>query len=366
MATQAGSAIEARVQRILDAEMRKKHTYSALLGVRSGDRRVDFRAAAGYADAQQDVPLRTDSPFFIASITKLFTTSAILALHDRGKLTLDDLINEHLPAALIEGIHVHRGVDYSQQLTIWQLLSQTSGLADYFEGRLPGQQSLQQRITSGEDIGWDLQQVLDAARQLPSRFAPHPKRVHYSDTNFRLLGAIIEAVSGKSLEENYAEFIYEPLGLQQTYSYDFRNPPAEAPAVFYSGPRPLHIPQTMTSFGADGSIVSTLDEMLRFTRAFAGGELFDPGHLRRMTAQWNMLYPPLIYYGGGLMRVKVPRILSPLRALPEVLGHAGANASVAFHSPEWDLTVVGTLHQIDANQRIFQMMLRVLNAVGKG
>lgn len=361
MAVQQMSKIEQKLQAIVEKEINKKDTHSILLAVQTDDGRVDFKGAAGTADAQQRKPLRTDSPFFIASITKLYTTTCILNLHDRGKLHLDDPIAKHLPEDLIRGIHILNGTDYSQQLTLYQLLSQTSGLADYFEDKPAGGKSMVERLIDGEDMDWDVADAMAITRNLSPKFAPNPKKVHYSDSNFRLLGAIIESASGKTLEENYAEFIFDPLGLQQTYLYDYRQPQGEEPAPFYYKDRLMQIPRAMTSFRADGSIVSTLDEVLTFTKAFATGKLFDPAHFPRLTAQWNLLYPPMIYYGGGMMRVKLPRILSPFRALPEMIGHAGANSTVAFHSPEAGITIVGAVYQVDSPPRSFRMLLNALN-----
>lgn len=366
MTAQQISKLDQKLQAIVDQEINKKNTHSILLAVQTDDGKVNFKAAAGTADAEQRKPLRTDSPFFIASITKLFTTVSILNLHDRGKLHLDDPIAKHLPETLIHRIHVHNGTDYSQQLTIYQLLSQTSGLADYFEDKPSSGKSMVDRLIDGEDMEWDVMDAMEITRKLTPKFAPNPKKVHYSDSNFRLLGAIIEATSGKTLEENYAEYILNPLGLQQTYLYDYHQSQGEEPAPFYYKDRLMDIPRAMTSFRADGSVVSTLDEVLIFTKAFATGKLFDPAHFSRLTAQWNLMIPPMIYYGGGMMRVKMPRIFTPFRALPEMFGHAGANSSVAFHSREAGITIVGTVYQLDSPARSFRMMLNVLNNVLRG
>ncbi|MCA9914415.1 MAG: beta-lactamase family protein [Anaerolineae bacterium] len=355
--------IDQKLQAIVDQEIRKKHTHSVLLAVQTDDGQVNFKGAAGTADADQQKPLRTDSPFFVASITKLLTTTSILNLQDRGSLHLDDPIAKHLPQSMIQGIHTHNGTDYGQRLTIYQLLSQTSGLADYFEDKLPGEKSMVERLIAGEDMEWDVLEAMEITRNLTPKFAPNPEKMHYSDSNFRLLGAIVEAVSGKTLEENYAEYVLEPLGLQQTYLYDYRKSQGEEPAPFYYQDHLMQIPRAMSSFRADGSIVSTLDETLTFTKAFASGKLFDPAHFSRLTARWNLMVPPMIYYGGGMMRMKMPRIFTPFRALPEMIGHAGSNSSVAFHSREAGITIVGTLYQVDAPARSFRMMLNVLNTV---
>lgn len=79
-----------------------------------------------------------DSPINMASITKLFTTTCILILREQGKLTLNDKIKTYLDDEIINGLHVYKGKDYSNDLTISDLLFQVSGLPDYYlEGDEP-------------------------------------------------------------------------------------------------------------------------------------------------------------------------------------------------------------------------------------
>jgi len=98
-------------------------------------------------------------------------------------------------------------------------------------------------------------------------------------------------------------------------------------------------------------------------RGFMGGELFDEKHFARMTSQWNMLFPPMIYYGYGMMRVKVPWIFSPFKPIPELLGHSGASGSLAFYSPQQKVYIVGSFNQIDNLSRPFRFMIRLMGAI---
>ncbi len=92
-----------------------------------------------------------DQPYFIASTTKLFTTAIVLKLRAEGKLTLDDHIAKHLDPAILARLHVFKGHDYSQEITIRHLLGHTSGLPDYFQGKGAHGQSLEKEITGGHD-----------------------------------------------------------------------------------------------------------------------------------------------------------------------------------------------------------------------
>lgn len=341
-----------RLQRLMDSEIRKPHSHSLLLAVQSGDGRVDFVGAAGAA--------APESPYLLASVTKMYTVTVLLQLLEAGQLDLDAPLTAYLPAALLDGIHVYKGVDYSHRLKIYQLIHQTSGLADYFTGRPHGARSLFAELKQGKDRAYRLEDVLAIARAVPPQFAPnaHQGRVsHYADTNYQLLGAVIEAVSGRSLTENYHACICEPLGLTQTYLYDHAAPRTPPPLQLYNKDRPVHIPLSISSERAAGGIVATAAESLRFLRAYFGGELFAQQHLARMF-RWNRMFFP-IQYGYGLMRFQLPRVMTPLRSSPALIGHSGSSGSFAFLAPEQQLFMAGSFNQVDNPARPFAFMLKI-------
>jgi D-alanyl-D-alanine carboxypeptidase len=94
----------------------------AIMAVESGDGSFRWSGARG-AD------ITAESPFFIASIDKLYNAAIVMMLAEQGKLNLADPISAHLPADLTRGLHSLNGTDYSNKLTIRHLLSHTSGLA---------------------------------------------------------------------------------------------------------------------------------------------------------------------------------------------------------------------------------------------
>lgn len=350
------STIHTNLQALLHRESQKKHTHNSLLAVQSQDGKVDFTGVVGNTQA--------DDPYFMASITKMYTTAVIMQLADERKLDLNAPINAYLPPDLIQGIHVYQGTDYSQQLKVYQLLHQTSGLADYFEDKRANGSSLMDDIKQGKDREWNVAQVMDDVRQMTPKFAPsanHDKKSHYSDTNYQLLGAIIEDITGQHIAVNYQQRIFDQLGLIDTYLYnheDLRD--GQQPMLFYDKDTPLDIPQAMSSFGADGGIVSTLSESLRFLKAYFDGDLFDNSHFPRMMQQWNMIYFP-VQYGYGVMRFQLPRFMTLFRYSPELLGHSGASGSFAFFAPKEGVYIVGTFNQVDAPSRPFRFMLKVVD-----
>jgi D-alanyl-D-alanine carboxypeptidase len=106
-----------------------------------------------------------DQPYFIASTTKLFTTAIILKLRAEGKLNLDDKISKYIDKSILSGLHIYKEKDYSQELTVKHLLSHTSGLPDYFQGKETSGKSLENEITEGNDQFWTFEQAIERTKK---------------------------------------------------------------------------------------------------------------------------------------------------------------------------------------------------------
>lgn len=356
---------QTQFQSLLERQIGKGHIKNIVARVQSRDSRIDLAGAAGVADAQGRVAMTPDTPYFIASISKMYTAAMIMSLHEQGSLDLDHTVSTYLPAALVDGIHVYKGNDYSHRLKVYQLLSQTSGLPDYYEDKPQGGHSLYDDLKRGApDRAYSTEEMIALVRTILPKFEPDARngtKSHYSDTNYHLLGAIIEAVTGKPYAENLLQTICEPLDLRHTYAFDASRPPRDTPpATLYFKDRALNLPLLFSSWVAEGGIVTTAAESLTFLRAFLDGKLFDKKHFERMTHQWNTVFFPL-QYGYGMMRFKMSRILSPFQPVPELIGHSGSTGSFAFYSPERDLYFAGTVNQAATRSKPFRLMLQIAN-----
>lgn len=335
-----------KLQALIDKESRKSNIHGILLGVQSADNRVNFQGAAGNASS--------DSSYFIASITKMFTATVIMQLVDEGRLDLDAPIQQYLPQLQLEGIHVHDGLDYSKQLKVYQLVHQTSGLADYYEDGLVDD------FKHNRDHAYNLTDVLTMVRGMTPNAAPDSGKSYYSDTNYQLLGAIIESVTECPLAQVFQARIFEPLQLGQTYVFDHKAQRGEPLSLYHKSQR-LDVPLALSSMASDGGIVSTTSDSLTFLKAYFDGHLFDARHFEQIY-QWNALFFPM-QYGYGLMRFKIPRWMNLFRETPELIGHSGSSGSFAFYAPKEQIYLVGTFNQIDTPSRPFQFMLKALNIV---
>ena len=303
--------------------------------------------------------LNNESQFFIASTTKLFVTAVVMQLRNEGKLQLDDKINSYLDAETMKNLHVIDGRDYSNDITIKQLLAQTSGLPDYFQGKKSNGKSIRQELSAGIDQSWTFEEAIVISKTMKPKFAPGTSgKAFYSDTNYQLLGRIIENITKSTFADQVQERICKPLQLTKTYLYT--DPIDTKPANIYYKKNALSIPKSMASVKADGGIVSTSSELMEFLIAFMEGDLFPVEYLNEMKT-WNKIFYPL-QYGVGISRFKLGKFATLGKDIPELIGHSGLSGTVAFYSPEKNLYIVGTVNQIHKPSTSFKVLVKMLMA----
>lgn len=197
---------------LLSAWIESQMAYSGLPGLSIGivhDQQLVWAAGFGRAGLEPARPATPDTLYRIASITKLFTSTAILQLRDAGKLRLDDPLVEHLPWFRIGGAHAE-----APAVTIRHLLTHTAGLPR--EAGFP-------YWTDG-----DFPTALQIRDKLAEQQAALPTETEwkYSNLGLTLAGGIVATVSGRAYPEYVAEHILEPLGMGRTW---VTTPPADHP-----------------------------------------------------------------------------------------------------------------------------------------
>jgi D-aminopeptidase len=152
---------------------------------------------AGLASIEQAVPIGPETRFRIASVSKQFTAAAVLMLEREGRLGVDDLAAGHLPE-----------LNLDRRITLAHLMHNTSGIRDMLDIMRLGGTNLGTPVTQ--------QQLLDGiARQRGLNFEPG-SRFLYSNSNFLLLGLVVERITGQTLESFLEQRIFVPLGMTRT------------------------------------------------------------------------------------------------------------------------------------------------------
>ncbi len=258
-----------------------------------------------------------------------------------------------------------KGIDYSNELTIYHLITNTSGIPDYFFHKQGNGKTVAAELMEGKDEPWPIERTIELIKNLKPDFKPGTKRkAVYSDSNYQLLGKIIENVIGKSIGEVFNDYIFSQLNFKNTYIYN--NPDDKTPVPFYYGTKQLRLPRYMTSIGPEGGIVSTVDELMIFLKEFFKGRFFPKEKINELK-KWNLIWPPpgLFYFGIGLEKLWIPWLASPIKHPGDILGFWGQTGTFAFYNPKTDLFFSGTTNQINGkgHRLVTSAMLKIIKSM---
>ncbi len=253
---------------------------AAVLVVKDGE--TVLRKGYGLANLELGVPIQPDMVFEIGSVTKQFTAAAVLMLAERGLLSLDDEITRHLPGYPTHG----------QKITIDHLLTHTSGIPSY-----TGLPEWMERVR--EDM--KVEQLIAMFKDKPLEFAPG-ERWAYNNSAYVLLGAVIEKASGKTYEDFIEQEVFKPLGMtRSSYGHNREVVPGrvegyDKESEGYERARYL----SMTQPFAAGSLLSTVDDLARWSDALWGGKVLKPESLKRMLTPAKLSSGRSTRYAYGL------------------------------------------------------------------
>lgn len=287
-----------------------------------------FEGASGLANLAAGQPMPTDGAFRIGSLTKMFTAALVMQLAEDGVLTLDDPLSLWLP-------EVSEQLPHGDQITLRHLLAHTSGVfniveheayfADIFAAvevdEATGSAALPCVERDPNDTLARYVYGKDALFEPGSGWA-------YSNTNYALLGMVIEAATAMPLAEAYRARIYEPLGMASTFLDCYEDPLTDVVHGYsFFGETPTDVTELHESVGwAAGGLVSSAPDLRTFGRGLFGGSLFDDP-----TSVAAMMPAPGSPYGLGIARQG------------EDMGHAGWIAgfrSVLTYVPESDTLAI--------------------------
>jgi D-alanyl-D-alanine carboxypeptidase len=262
-AADAQQADKAKLDKFFDRLAEKNKAMGSLVAAKDGtlfySRQIGFARING--DAKEAVSEATR--FRIGSITKMFTGAMVLQLVEEGKLKLDDTLDKFFPQVL-----------NAKKITIAHLLSHKSGIHNLTEG--PGYLALRAKPKTKDEM-------IEIIAKFPSVFEPGTKEA-YSNSNYVLLGYIMESITGKPYHEILTERVTSRLGLKDTFFGEGQRGSAEHNALSYRWDRewrpeadtPLSIPA-----GA-GAIISTPADLVKFVQSLFAHKLVSKASLERM------------------------------------------------------------------------------------
>jgi D-alanyl-D-alanine carboxypeptidase len=286
--------------------------------------------ALGVADRASGESMTPEVHQRIGSVTKTFTATLLLQAEDEGLLSLDDTIDQYI-----------KGVPNGDKITLRQMADMTSGIASYTEDKQWGEEAFADQRRS-----WKPEELAQIGIEDSPLFDPGTKW-HYSNTNYVLLGLVLEQVTGKPIGDLYREQIIEPLGLKNTSFPDQADssiPEPHAQGYTLQGQsdgEPADVTDWNPSWAwTAGAMISTVEDLLVYGRALGTGKgLLSPEQQSERLDSFVSDVPPLnqppingeLGYGIGLANDK------------GWIGHNGelpGYNTYLFYHPELDATVV--------------------------
>lgn len=306
--------------------------------------------AVGYSDLATKRPMRADDLFWIASMTKPFTATAVMILQDEGKLSIEDPAEKHLPEFKGQWMIAERGKDSltlkrpPRPVTLRDLLTHTSGLTNVDSPR----------------PNCSLAELVMAYAQQPLQFEPGSKWA-YSTAGMNVLGRVVEVVSGRPFAEFLDARLLKPLGMKDT---TFWPTPAQTRRIAKSyqpgeGGRGLvetgisYLKGELTSRDRTpfpgGGLFSTAPDLVRFYQMILnGGESGGRRYVskaaveqmtRTQTGEFKTGFVEGMSFGLGWGVVRQPIGVTAMLS-PGTFGHGGAHGTQGWIDPKQNLIVV--------------------------
>jgi CubicO group peptidase (beta-lactamase class C family) len=265
-ATADDDALFARLSELMGGAVASQNSAGVSFGLLRHAKAAQL-GAYGVSSVATSAPVGAQTTFRIASVTKTFVAVGVMKMVENGVLALEQPISDFFP-------------DYprGREVTIYHLLTHTSGLKDWWEAGLP------EGAPGDFNLRAEPHLVLERVSD-PYNFAPGEHH-WYSNTGFVLLGEIIEQMSGQSLEEYLRVAAFRPSGLTHTF-FDTPDGASDNAAVGHhiapDETPPFRVTDFVGSPGAAGGMRSTPEDMMRWSAALYSGVLVSGDTLAQMS-----------------------------------------------------------------------------------
>lgn len=308
MATFDPALMAAQLQTLADDFIATTGTPASLLKISGGG--LEVSVAAGRVDADHPAPASPNNTYEIGSQTKMMVSAVMLQLAEAGLVDLSRPATDYLPPTETDGI-ANVGL-----ASLTQLLAMRSGIPDYTTVQNEdGEPVLDQMLLTNPDQFIGVGESLDIVRGLDPLFPPG-HGWDYSNTNYHLIGRVIEVVTGQPLGDVLEALIFEPLGMEDTFLNDHLINDPRLSAYYPIEGELLDVTEAPIDLFAEGGVISTLDDMVTFMEGLIGGEILSEDAMSAM-ASWDIPdVDAFSTYGLGLFYIHAD-------GLGDLIGHSG-------------------------------------------
>jgi D-alanyl-D-alanine carboxypeptidase len=299
-------------------------------------------------------PVSGNEQFKIASATKLFVSTIFLQLEEEGKLELKDKASKYLKNIdylNFENFHIYEEKKFADEITIIQLLSHRTGLADIFTDK---EEDFFQILMKDPDRQYSPRAIVELYFDFDLNRRSHFKPGEgwkYSDMNFILLGLIIEQIEEKSLAESIRNRILMPLKMDDTFLEYYEDPTHRVNLINqYVGN--VNFTEVNTSFDwSGGGLISTNKDLIKFIKSLFDLKLIDKQSLRKMIEVKDTRENENPY-GLGIYKSQFNGI--------SFYGHYGFYGTYVGYSPEKKIAISYSFSQATRNFNIHNLVSEIL------
>lgn len=309
-----------------------------------------------------------ETPFHTASIGKLFTAVLTYQAAEKGLFSLEDPIDKYLPGDILENLFVFEGQDYSGKVTVRQLLSHTSGVADYFEDPVTGGKTMAELLKENPDKLWTPDELIDFTRDYQQAVGTPGEKYHYTDTGYMLLGKLLEATEKQSFNTLLRERLFKPLGMSHTTLLFDENNDFQYTGlmtdVWLNGDN-YNQTNGLSVDWSGGGVVTTTSDLITFSKALHGKKLISDASYA-LLFKGDQVFRQGIYYGGGGMTLHFEEFFFLLRGLPQMKGHIGVLSTHIFYDETTDTHIAlnfGSTSQMENSFKTLIDMVMTLRQV---
>jgi D-alanyl-D-alanine carboxypeptidase len=338
-----------------------KHIHNAYLLVHSERLGIDLKIAEGSTGS---MPAHPNQPYYVASISKLFTSVLFGILAQKQMVSFEDLISAYVDSDLLHNLHTYKGINYTNDIKIKHLLNHTSGLNDFMEDTPIQGKSMIDLIFDEPSRSWTPQSVIQWSKESLKSHFPPGRGFHYSDTGYHLLGLIVENITEMPYHEALRQYIFEPCGMVHSSFAHYSKPmeTSEYPLARLYG-RNIDIThyRSLSIMFAGGGVISTTTDMLKFMQALAHHQILKKETFEKMK-DWAKFFVG-IDYGYGLMNVKTVPIIMPKKY--NVWGNAGSTGTFMFYHQATDTYLIGGLHHMQYSRKGLMLMFKIIDKLVK-
>jgi D-alanyl-D-alanine carboxypeptidase len=244
-------------------------------------------------------------------------------LAEQGKLSLDDPIIKYFDSDFLNNLFVFNNTDYSSEVTVKNLLSHTSGIADYFESSVNAGSKFVDVLLSQPDKLWNPQELLDFTRNNQKALSA-PGEFHYSDTGYVLLGMLAEKVTSNGFADLLKTYIFDKCQMNDSYLMFYGQPNNQKQtitSVWFSG-QDISQKNMLSCDWAGGGLITTLEDLSKFQNALWNNLLIGTDNLDEMQ-RFNNKFRSGMMYGMGMMQLQFSGFFFLLKGLMTPVGHSG-------------------------------------------